>query len=142
MTPDFYKPLTTISGKAVALGMKTILFYFMLAIGLSVFADGSDEVALSEDERGKLKLPLSTELTMAAKTDVEYVKKLKPATIAAIEKSFEPTGKKVLVVAARPVGDYLLLWTAFEGEIDGGVDMIWSVEEKKSVGTFLGGYRG
>ena len=100
------------------------------------------EDLLSDSARVELHLPPKTELTLASKTDMEYVKKVSPETIKAVETFLKPTGRDIQISAARPVGDYLLLWIAFPKVADGGVDLIFSAREKKVVGTFCGGYRG
>jgi len=68
------------------------------------------------------------------------VKNLDPAVTKTVEESLKPT--TVQISAARPIGNYLLLWVAFPNVVDGGVDLIFSVEKKRIVGTFCGGYRG
>lgn len=100
------------------------------------------EDALSDVARAELHLPSQTDLTLANKADMEFVKNLSPETIRAVEKALKPAGEKVSIVAARPVGNYLLLWVSFPEVADGGVDLLWSVEKNKAVGTFCGGYRG
>lgn len=100
------------------------------------------ENALSASARDELKLPAEGELTLATKADMDFVAELTPATIKAVERYLKTTGETVVISAARPVGDYLLLWIAFPEVADGGIDLIWSVEKRKRAGDFLGGYRG
>ena len=100
------------------------------------------ENALSASARDELKLPAEDELTLATKVDMDFVAELTPGTIKAVERYLKPSGETVVISAARPVGDYLLLWIAFAEVADGGIDLIWSVEKQDCAGEFLGGYRG
>lgn len=100
------------------------------------------EVALSGAARAEAGLPAGDELTRPTKTDAAFVTNLNPETVKAVEAFLRPESKKITIHAARPVGSYLLLWIRFPGIADGGIDLIWSVEKNKAVGTFLGGYRG
>ena len=100
------------------------------------------EDALSASARDDLKLPPEGELTLATEADMDFVAELTPSTIKAVERFLKPTGEKAVISAARPVGEYLLLWIAFPEVADGGIDLIWSVGKQKCAGAFLGGYRG
>ena len=97
---------------------------------------------LEDAARKKLKLPLKDKLTLATEEDVTFVKELSPKTVKAVEKYLKQSGEEITIVAARPVGKHLLLWVAYPKVLDGGIDLIWSTEDQKCVGTFLGGYRG
>ena len=100
------------------------------------------EDALSDSARAEHHLPLKHVLTLAKPADTDFVKSLSPDTLKAIELFLEPDERKHQIVAARLIGNYILLWVAFPGVADGGVDLIYSLEKKRVVGTFLGGYRG
>lgn len=100
------------------------------------------EDLLTDQTRIELHLPAKTELTLANKTDMEYVQNLAPETIKVIEMFLKPTGSKFQINAARPIGDHLLLWIGFPEVADGGVDLIFSIGKNKVVDTFCGGYRG
>ncbi len=100
------------------------------------------EDALTDSVRTELHLPLKGDLTLAKPADTEFVMGLSPDTVNAVESFLKPTGRKTRVVAARPIGNYILLWVSFPAVADGGVDLIYSLEKKRVVGTFLGGYRG
>ena len=100
------------------------------------------EETLSASARIERKLPPEGELTLATEDDREFVAALTPDTINAVQRYLKPTAEEIVVSAARPVGDYLLLWIGFPDVMDGGIDLIWSVEKQETVGTFLGGYRG
>jgi hypothetical protein len=97
---------------------------------------------LSVTARTELKLPPEGQLTLGTNTDIEFVAKLTPETLKAVERCLKSTGRKFIINAARPVGNHLLLWIGFPDVADSGVDLIWSVEKQKPVGTFTGGYRG
>ena len=121
----------------------------LITVSISVFLTfGSfanpviDIDELSASKRSALNLPLVDELTIATKVDIVFVEKLNPDTVVAVKQFLEPQSKKVEVVAARAVGKHMLLWIAFPEVADGGIDLIWSTESNKCVGTFLGGYRG
>jgi hypothetical protein len=100
------------------------------------------EEPLSASARIERKLPPEGELTLATEDDRKFVVELAPDTIKAVERYLKPTAEDIVISAARPVGDYLLLWIGFSEVVDGGIDLIWSVEKQECVGTFLGGYRG
>jgi hypothetical protein len=100
------------------------------------------EDALTDSARTELHLPIEGDLTLAKLADVEFVNSLSSDTVNAVESFLKPSGGKILIVAARPVGNYILLWGAVPEVSDGGVDLIFSLEKKRVVGTFLGGYRG
>lgn len=97
---------------------------------------------LDDGVRAELALPAKDKLTLATNADVQFVKTLSPEVVAAVERSVTPQSAKFRIVAARPVGEYLLLWIGFPEVMDGGAHVIYSVEKKKLVGTFLGGYSG
>ncbi len=100
------------------------------------------EDALTDSVRTELHLPLKGDLTLAKPADTEFVMGLSPDTVNAVESFLKPAGRKTRIVAARPIGNYILLWVAFPEVADGGVDLIFSLEKKRVVGAFLGGYRG
>lgn len=100
------------------------------------------EDALTDSARTELHLPLNGDLILAKPIDREFVKSLSPDTVNAIESFLKPSGRKTQIVAARPIGNYILLWVAFPEVADGGVDLIFSLEKKRVVGIFLGGYSG
>jgi len=97
---------------------------------------------LSASRRAELNLPLKDQLTLATKADVAFAKKLTPDTVRAVKTFLKPTTKKIVISAARSEGRHLLLWISFPEVVDGGIDLIWSIENRKCVGAFLGGYRG
>ncbi|MCC6698150.1 MAG: hypothetical protein IT365_21185 [Candidatus Hydrogenedentes bacterium] len=97
---------------------------------------------LDDGIRAELALPAKDELTLATNADVQFVKTLSREVIAAVEQSVTPQSAEFRIAAARPVGGYLLLWIGFPEVMDGGEHVIYSVEKKKLVGTFLGGYSG
>ncbi len=100
------------------------------------------EDALSDSARAEHHLPLESDLTLAKPADIEFVKSLSPDTVKAVELFLRPVERKHHIVAARLIGNYILLWVAFPEVADGGVDLIFSLEKKRVVGTFLGGYLG
>ena len=97
---------------------------------------------LSDVARVELHLPAKSELTLAKDADIAFIKTLDPAVRTTVADILKPTGRDFQVIAARPVGKYLLLWVSFPKVADGGIDLIYSTEKKKIVGAFCGGYRG
>ena len=97
---------------------------------------------LDDGVRAELALPARDELTLATNADIQFVKTLSPEVIAAVERSVTPQSAEFRIAAARPVGGYLLLWIGFPEVMDGGEHVIYSVEKKKLIGTFVGGYSG
>ena len=124
------------------------LFMLLAMIAISSCGKKAKPVAptptytLSVTERTELNLPLENVLTLATKEDIEFAARLDAATIKAVEQSLEYTGDKVAIVAARPIGDYLLLWIIFPNTDDGAINLIWSVENQQIVGKFYGGEQG
>ncbi len=110
--------------------------------GASYEATIRAEDLLSDAARAEFHLPTKTALTLANRTDMEFVKTLAPDLVKAVEDFQKPTGNRVRISAARPIGKYLLLWVTFPDVADGGVDLIMSVDSKKVVGRFCGGYQG
>lgn len=100
------------------------------------------EDALTPSARAALKLPAEDTLTLSTQQDMEFAAKLAPETVSAVMEFLKPAQTDVSIYAARPIGSHLLLWVSFPKIADGGIDLIWSVEEQKPVGWFLGGYRG
>lgn len=97
---------------------------------------------LTVSERAKGLLPGEAELTLATEADVHHVSRLSPEVVRTVEQFLKPCGRKSRIVAARPVGHHLLLWVCFPEVKDGGIDLIYSLEKKRVVGTFFGGERG
>jgi hypothetical protein len=127
--------------------MMKILLLAMVMIAASGCENESSqsfppENSLSASARNELNLPPEDELTLATKVDMEFVAELTPETIKAVDLYLKPIQEKIVISAARPVGEYLLLWIGFSEVYDGGIDLIWSVEKQECVGSFLGGYRG
>jgi hypothetical protein len=100
------------------------------------------EDVLTDSARIELHLPLKGDLTLARPADAEFAKGLSPDTVKAVELFLKPVERKHHIVAARLIGNHILLWVAFPEVADGGVDLIFSLEKKRVVGTFLGGYLG
>lgn len=102
----------------------------------------SPEEMLDDAARAELHLPAEDELTLVTDADIQFAKTLDPDVSVAVEHYVKQYTAKFRIDAARRVGDYLLLWVSFPEVMDGGVDLIYSVEKGKIVGTFFGGYRG
>ena len=102
----------------------------------------SSEDLLSDEARVELRLPAKAELTLATDADRERANRLGREVTEAVGTFLESKDVEWQIVAARPVGTHILLWVAFPKIADGGVDLIYSVEKKRIVGEFLGGYRG
>jgi len=102
----------------------------------------SNEHFLSDAARVELHLPAKAELTLGTDSDREKANTLYPKMKNAVDAFLNPKTVEWQIVAARPIGKHILLWIAFPKIADGGVDLIYSVEKKRIVGEFLGGYRG
>ncbi len=123
------------------------LVFALVAVVVLAGCDGRDltvppDDTLSAAARAELGLPSAGVLTLATEADMASISKLTPETVNAVREFLEPAGTEIAIVAARPVGSYLLLWISFPKIADGGIDLIWSVEKQEPVGEFLGGYRG
>lgn len=131
-----------------ALTRFVMLALCVLAVSSCQKPDPSGEAAiaaadqLSDAARVELQLPARGALTLATAADRETIKALAPEVHAAVGAHLKQDTATWQIVAARPIGKYLLLWIAFPKVADGGVDLIYSVEKKRIVGAFLGGYRG
>ena len=64
---------------------------------------------LTAAERAEGQLPNETDLTPATEADIKYVPKLSPEVTRIVAEFLEPTGRRGVITAARPVGKYLLL---------------------------------
>jgi hypothetical protein len=95
---------------------------------------------LSDGERENLRLPRKAELTLATALDRERIRELGPEVGKAVAAYLKPQAFEI--IAARLIDKHILVWIAFPDVLDGGVDLVYSVEGKRIVGTFLGGYRG
>jgi len=95
---------------------------------------------LSDAARKELQLPSPGEPTTANATDMKYVGSIGNDVRQTVEDFLKPSKVKASIYAARPVGAYLLLWVSFAPTVmDGGTELIYSVEKKKIVGYFNGG---
>lgn len=97
---------------------------------------------LSARERAKAGLPPPGELVPAAPADVARAAQVGDDVRVALKAFLKPMNAKWKIVAARPVGDHLLLWIGFPEIRDGGIDLIYSKKSKAIVGRFSGGWRG
>ncbi len=97
---------------------------------------------LSPQERAATGLPAAGELTLANAEDGKYVLKLDSAVDDAVGRYLKPRNVKWKIGAARPVGDYILLWIGFPEIADGGMHLIYTVKDQRIIGEFLGGYLG
>ena len=97
---------------------------------------------LSPQERATAGLPAVGKLTLANAEDAKYISKLTSAVDDAVGRHLKPRNVEWKISAARPAGDYILLWIAFPEIADGGIDLIYSTKEQQIVGTFHGGYLG
>lgn len=124
-----------------------------IAVGISTFAIWSctrgrlsisdfKVPSLSAEERTRLGLPQEGKLVLATPADVAYVKSVGDDVLSVLSEFFGPKTAKWQIVAARPVGDCLLLWVGFPGIADGGIDLIYSKKVNGIIGGFSGGIYG
>jgi hypothetical protein len=102
----------------------------------------STEGLLTNKERVELHLPATGKLTLATEEDQKRTGKLPAEVGSAVGAFLKTRAVEWKIMAARPVGNHILLWIAFPKIADGGIDLIYSVEKKRIVGEFLGGQRG
>lgn len=102
----------------------------------------SSEGFLSAAERIELHLPAIGKLTLGTDADRGNANALDPEVSKAIEAFLKPRAVEWQICVARPIGKHILLWIGFPKIADGGADLIYSVEKKKIVGEFCGGYKG
>jgi LysM repeat protein len=90
------------------------------------------------------RLPRPDELTLARAEDTARAASIPAEVREAVREHLARTHPAVewRIDAARPVEGHLLLWISFPKIVDGGIDVVYSAEQRKIVGTFLGGYRG
>lgn len=102
----------------------------------------STEGFLSEAERVELHLPAHGKLTLATGADCTNANTLDTEVSKAVGTFLKPKTTQWQIVASRTIGKHILLWIMFPKIADGGVDLIYSIEKKKIVGKFPGGYKG
>jgi LysM repeat protein len=90
------------------------------------------------------RLPRPDELTLAKPEDTARTATVANDVRDIVQKHLarERPGVEWRIEAARPVEGHLLLWISFPKIMDGGIDLVYSTEQRKIVGAFLGGYRG
>jgi hypothetical protein len=79
---------------------------------------------------------------LANQTDVDEAKRLPQELRDSVSAYFKSQRRDFVIVAARPAGRHVLLWISFPGVADGGVDLIYSTDDRKIIGEFQGGIRG
>jgi hypothetical protein len=89
-------------------------------------------------------VPSPDVLTLATQADIGAAAKgpLDPAISKAISVYLGPGAPRWKIVAARDVGDYVLLWLGFPDIADGGIDLVYSKPEQQVKWQFKGGERG
>jgi hypothetical protein len=60
----------------------------------------------------------------------------------AVTEYLGPGAPRWRIVAARNVGDFVLLWIAFPEVADGGIDLVYSTPDHRVKWQFKGGVRG
>ncbi len=134
---------------------KTTTFLVLLVCWLGIlpagWAQGPDG-ELPKEERVRLGLPLAEPVPMdqvirPTPADEALVASLSAEVFAAVDEYAKTRGREGFhaagnVTAARRIGDYLLLWVQEPGVMDGGFEVIYSVEKQRVVGTFFTGYKG
>ncbi len=90
------------------------------------------------------RLPRPDELTLAKPEDTTRATNVTADVREAVRDhlSRDHSGVAWRIEAVRPVEGHLLLWISFPEILDGGIDLVYSTEQRTIVGTFLGGYRG
>jgi hypothetical protein len=112
--------------------------------GANPVGPAKPEKVLTNAEREAVGLPKEGALTLAQPGDTAAVNNVPEKVRQGVAEYVKTHHRDVAwtICAARPVGKYLLLWIAFPKIMDGGVDVIYSLDEERVVGTFLGGIRG
>ncbi len=89
-------------------------------------------------------VPAANVLTPPTQEDMVHVAgAASDASIAnAIRVHLGPATPPWQIVAARDIGEYVLLWIAFPGIADGGIDLVYSKSNGKIACHFTGGQRG
>jgi hypothetical protein len=102
------------------------------------------EKALTADERKAAGLPLEGILTLAQPGDTAATVSVPPKVQTAVAAYIKAHHRdaEFRICAARPVGKFLLVWIDFPKIMDGGVDLIYSLDDDCVVGNFMGGIRG
>jgi hypothetical protein len=90
------------------------------------------------------EVPAEGVLTLATTADIDRATACSgdAAIQSAVNDYLAKPGRQWTINAARPVGDYVLLWISFPGTADGGIDLIYSTKDQRIHWTFTGGYRG
>ncbi len=90
------------------------------------------------------EVPAAGVLTLATEEDMKEAAKFgaDPLIQTAINDYLADPKRHWTLVAARPMDDYVLLWIAFPGIADGGIDLIYSKKEHRIGWEFKGGLRG
>jgi hypothetical protein len=90
------------------------------------------------------EIPPEDVLTLATKADLDAAEEAAsdPALQKAIREHLGGDAPQWQIVAARPLGDYVLLWISFPEIADGGADLVYSRKEQRIGWSFKGGELG
>jgi hypothetical protein len=90
------------------------------------------------------EIPAEDVLTLAIPADMDAAAEAAsdPALQKAVREHLGGAAPRWQIVAARPVGDYVLLWISFPEIADGGVDLVYSRKERRIGWSFKGGELG
>jgi len=96
------------------------------------------------DAARPIGIPAADALTLAKPADMQAAAQFAsdPALQLAVNAYLRGSAQRWKLVAARELGDYVLLWISFSGVADGGVDLVYSKKQRRIGWEFLGGYRG
>ncbi|MBF0411038.1 MAG: hypothetical protein HQM10_27095 [Candidatus Riflebacteria bacterium] len=127
----------------------TVCLFLFLSLTVVGWTQTDDN--MTAEQRTRLGLPLADgdpkTMIHPNSKDEKSVASLPAEVFTAIDgyvkvcrnKDFKSKGK---VYATRKVGEYFLLWVTEPDVMDGGFELIYSIEKNRIVGTFFGGYKG
>lgn len=89
-------------------------------------------------------IPAAGALTLATGADMKTAAQVAsdPAIQKAVGVFLGSSAARWKLVAARPIGNCILLWISFPDIADGGTDLVYSTTEQRIGWEFSGGYRG
>jgi hypothetical protein len=123
---------------------QSLLLLLLMAMTVAGCGRQATEPAAATQSTRPAEIPAPGVLTLATRADMDAAAGIAsdPAIQKAIGDRVGGSAQRWQIVAARPVGDYVLLWVSFPDVADGGVDLVYSKKERCIGWDFTGGMRG
>ena len=135
---------TLFRGRKQVIARLFVVLIAMAAVGCDRPQTATTQTPSTTQSTRPAEVPLANVLTLATKADMEAAADVAsdPAVQKAIGDYVGNSASRWEVVAARSLGDFVLLWVSFPDVADGGIDLVYSKKEQRIKWEFKGGERG